>query len=330
MNAGYPNDYSYLDQIRIKEGHDRCKSALNAMLGKDAGRAVTLLNDRRLMFPCLYILREPILRHHVRRYLNTRNLIALRVIEQIRDSDVSEPDHLSSGQESVHHVLKWILETGSAGGIPEDGYEEILDVAASVLINTYQDTAVLPLVADLMFKRNRDKGHIHDLVWVLFCVRDPQVLKLVAQRLLSSDAEDAELAAELLNIDKTDFPAADGEAERRYRDYLRWLEENGPYLYFTGESFQYASKPVFCAMDMERKYLQKGASSYDRQPILSLDDDEKECMAAFQRLSAEEKKVLSEYSQKICGKSVSAWKEWRHTPVGEQIKAAKAGLEGDE
>ena len=330
MSADYSNDYSYLDQIRINEGTDRCKGALSTILKKDPRHAVALLNDRRLMFPCLYLLHELILQHHVQRYLNTRNLVALRVIDQIRGSNVSEPDHLSSRQESVHHVLKWILETGSAEGIPEDDYEEILDLTTSVLINIYKDTDVLPLVVDLMFKRNRNKSHIHDLVWALFRFHDPQVLRLVAQRLLSSDAKDAELAAELLNIDKANLSAASGDEEKQHKDYLYWLEENQPYLYFTGESFQYTSKPVFCAVDVERKYLQKGALSYDKQPMPPLEDSENECMAAFQQLSAEEKKILSEYSQKICGKSVSAWKEWLHAPVREQIKAAKAGLEGDE
>ena len=59
-------------------------------------------------------------------------------------------------------------------------------------------------------------------------------------------------------------------------------------------------------------------------------DDENESIAAFQQLSFEEKKALSDYSQKICSKSVPAWKEWLHAPVKEQIKSAKARLEGDE
>ncbi len=330
MSADYSNDYSYLDRIRINEGADRCKGAFNTILKKDPWHAATLLNDRRLMFPCLYLLRALILQHPIQRYLNTRNLIALRVIDQIRESNTSQPDQLSSRQESVHHALKWILETGFTEEVPEDAYEEILDLTTSVLMNGYKDLDVLPLVVDLTFKRNRSKRHIHDLVWVLFRVHDPRILTLVAQHLLSSDARDAELAAELLNFDMTNRSAADGDVQKRHKDYLYWLEENQPYLYFTGESFQYSSKPVFCAVDLERKYLQKGTLSYDKQPMPPLEDGEHECMAAFQQLGVEEKKILSEYSQKICRQSISAWKEWLHRPVGEQIRAASAGLEGEE
>lgn len=330
MNADYPNDDSYLDRIRINEGADQCKNTLTAALRMDTRRAVALLNDRRLTFPCLYLLREPIVQHPVQRYLNTRNLIALRVIDQILGPKTSsETDYLSSRRDEVHPVLKWILETGSVEELPEDEYEEVLDVTVSVLINIYKDSSILPLVVDLIFRRNRDESHIHDLVWALFRFHDPQVLRLIAQRLPSSNAKDAELAAELLNIDKTDALAAKCNEEGRCDGYLHWLEENQPYLYFTEESFQYASKPVFCTVDLERKYLQKGISSYDKQPLSSLDDDEHACMAAFQRLDAEEQKVLSDYSQKLCGRSVSAWKEWLHAPVGEQVKAAKARLGGD-
>lgn len=330
MNADYPNDDSYLDRIRINEGAEQCKSDLTAALRMDTRRAVALLNDRRLTFPCLYLLREPIAQHPVQRYLNTRNLIALRVIDQILDPKASsETDYLSSRRDEVHPVLKWILETGSVEELPEDEYEEVLDVTVSVLINIYKDSSILPLVVDLIFRRNRDESHIHDLVWALFRFHDPQVLRLIAQRLPCSNAKDAELAAELLNIDKTDVLAAKCSEEGQCEGYLHWLEENQPYLYFTEESFQYASKPVFCTVDLERKYLQKGVSSYDKQPLSSLDDDEYACMAAFQRLDAGEQKVLSDYSQKLCGRSVSAWKEWLHAPVGEQVKAAKARLEGD-
>lgn len=328
MDADHLNDYSYLDQIRINEGSDKCRSAFGEISRKDVRRAGALLNDRRLMFPCLYILYEPILRQHIQKYLNTRNGTALQIIDRIKSAKADGIDYLSSKWDSVRPVLKWILKTGSAGEISEDDYEEILDVTVSALINIYKDADSVPPAVDLIFKRDRNGRYIHDLVWALFRLRDPEVLKLIARRLRSSDPKDAELAAELLNLDETDVPAAEVDGEGRYEGYLHWLEENQPYLYFTGESFQYSSRPVFCAVDLERKYLQKAASSHDRQAIAPLDDEESKSAAAFKQLSAQEQKVLSEYSQKICSKSVPAWKEWLHAPVGEQIKAAKAGLEG--
>lgn len=101
------------------------------------------------------------------------------------------------------------------------------------------------------------------------------------------------------------------------------------YLYFTEESFQYACKPVFCAVDLERKYLQKAGTSNGKQPISPLESEEIECLTAFQKLNTEEQRLLSGYSQKMCSRSVPAWKEWLRTPVGEQVRAAKAGLGGE-
>lgn len=329
MDSGHQNDYSYLDRIRINEGADKCRAALKETFREDTRRAIALLNDNRLMFPSLYILREQIEGLRIQGYLSPRHLNALRIANQISGAKSSGGNYLSSKQDSIYFALKWILETGSVREIAEDDYERILDVAASVLINTYGDRDILPLVADLIFKRNRNGRYIHDLVWALFQVHDPRVLKLIAERVRSSDVKDANLAAELLNMDATGIPAGEGDREGRYAGYLHWLEENEPYLYFTRESFQYANQPAFCAVDMERKYLQEGTPSYDKQPVSPSDGDANESLAVFKQLSFEEQKVLSEYSQKIHGKSPPAWRQWLRAPVGEQIKAAKAGVEGE-
>mgnify|MGYP006924659221 FL=1 len=329
MDSGNSNDRSYLDQIRIYEGAEKCRAALNEAFRKDVRLTVNLLNDRRLIFPCLYILREQIEALHIQRYLSPRNMIAIRIANQIRGSEASGTDYLSSRRDLVYPVLKWIVETGCDEEIPEDDYEKILDVTISVLINIYRDEDILPLVADLIFKRNRNGRYIHDLVWALFRVHDPRVLKLIAERIRSLNVKDAELAAELLNIDETDTPADKGDHDGRYVGYLHWLEENEPYLYFTEESFQYASKPAFSAVDMERKYIQKGCPSYDKQSSPPSDEDAGENLTVFKQLSDKEQKILSEYSKKIHDKSVSTWKEWLREPVSKQIKTAKARLEGD-
>lgn len=326
MNGNLPNAYGRLEQIRINEGVERCKSTLVELAKKDVRRAASLLNDKGLTFPCLYLLHEPILQHRIQGYLNPRNLAALRLTNQIKYEKTAGTDYFSSRQGGGLPVLKWIWETGSAEDISEDAYEEILDLTASVLVNRYQETEILPKVVELIFRRNRNESHIHDLVWVLFRIHDPEALKLIARHLDSSDPRDAALAAELLNMEDTDVPSAANAGEG---GYLRWLEENRPYLYFTEESFQYACKPVFCAVDLERKYLQKAGTSNGKQPISPLESEEIECLTAFQKLNTEEQRLLSGYSQKMCSRSVPAWKEWLRTPVGEQVRAAKAGLGGE-
>lgn len=330
MDSDNSSDRSYLDQIWINEGADRCRAALTEAFRKNAQHAAGLLNDRKLTFPCLYILRGQIEALRIQRYLNPRNIIALRIANQIRDAKSSDADYLSSKRDSVYPVLKWIVETGCDGEIPEDEYEETLDVAVSVLITIYKDRDILPLVVDLIFKRNRTGRYIHDLVWAVFRVRDSRILKLIAQHMKSSHEKDMVLAAELLNIDQAAVPVHKGNPDGQYAGYLHWLAENEPYLYFTEESFQYASVPVFCAVDLERKYIQNDTRAYNRQPLLPAGEDTSENLAAFKQLSGEEQKILSEYSKKIHDKSISIWKDWLHAPVSEQIKTAKARLEGEE
>lgn len=329
MNGEHSNEYSYLDQIRINEGSEKCKSTLSALVQKDTGRAATLLNDNRLRFPCLYVLHEPLRQQRIQRHLNARNITALRITNQIKGANTSNNDYLSPKQNTVYPVLKWILETGSAEDILEDDYEEILDVTVSVLINNYKEKEILPLVVDLIFKRNRNGSHIHDLVWALFRFHDPVVLKLIAPYLRSSDQKDTELANELLNLDQPKGLSVRGDGEKQYDAYLRWLENNEAYLFFTEESFQFSSKPLFCDVDLERKYLQKHASSYDKQPLSVLDTEEKECLTAFKQLRSDEQKVLSDYSHTLCSKSEADWKEWLHKPVPEQMNTAKARWEGE-
>lgn len=328
MNLNHTNGYGELDRIRLSEGAERCRDALDAQLRRDVRGAAALLNDRRLLFPSLYILRDRIPRH-IRGYLSPRNTTALRMMEQVENAGASGMDAQPSRQGAGQSVFKWILETGSAQEIPEDTYEEMMELSASALLGLYRDADALPPVLDLIFKRNRDGRYIHDLVWALFCFHDPRVLKLLAERLRSPEPKDAALAAELLNLDEMELRAGENDRDGRASDYLRWLEENLPYLYFTEESFQYAGRPQFCAVDLERKYLQKGEPSYDRRP-LSPADDEKERLAEFRRLGAQERKRLSAHSQKIHDESVPAWKEWLHMPVGEQLQAASSGTGGEE
>ncbi|MDU7337774.1 MAG: hypothetical protein E7L17_06635 [Clostridium sp.] len=330
MNSDQLNNMSYWDQIRTTQGDEACKTTFIEHAKKDVRQAVSQLNDNRLAFPCLYILHEPILQQHAQRYLNMRNMTALQLINQVKGYKAVGINTFSAKQKSSYPVLKWILETGFKEEILEDDYEEVLDLSISVLINIHKDADILPMAADILFQRNRNDRLIHDLVWALFRFRDPQVLKLIAQRLSSANQKDANLAAELLHTDLIEKSALKSGKKEALEAYLDWLEENLPYLYFTEESFQYTSKPEFCTLDLERKYLQKGTPSLNKVPITTLAPEEQQCMAAFQKLSKDEKRLLSNYSHRIHNKSISDWEEWLHVPTHEQIKAAKARLEGEE
>jgi hypothetical protein len=126
----------------------------------------------------------------------------------------------------------------------DDEYEAVMDAAISVLVNIYKDNSILPAVADMIFKRNRKGHYIHDLIWAYFRSSTPDTLKLTAERICSSDQQDIDLACHLLNLEASYSSLNTEDRQKQYQTYLQWLNENAPFLYFTGESFQYSSNPI--------------------------------------------------------------------------------------
>jgi hypothetical protein len=316
--------YGYLDNIRIKDSADRCRAVFAQACKSDPHKAVAWLNDRRLTFPCLFILLPQVRSLRLHRHLNARNATAAGIVWQIlgpRDN-AGRADLLSKKKDAVYPVLKWMLETGRTEEACDSPCEQVLDVVVSTLLDVYSDKSILPAVCDMIFRRSKKGRNIHDLAWALFRPQDPNALKLVAEHLRSHELEEAGLACNLLHLED----AGPAENQKQYQDYLRWLKENDPFLYFTGESLQFSSRPTPCRVDQERKYMQKRLGSHSPQPLVPSDNDEADCLAAFAPLDDEHKAILSEYSYKIRSQGLPQWKQWIHSPIDEQIRAARAGL----
>lgn len=318
------NQYGDLDQMRIREGNEACRSLFGDTWGSDKHKALLWLNDKRLTFPCLYALEPQIEAYGISRYLHWRNLAGLSMIRLVRGGARPRGLSLSDRSNAERTALQWIWETGYADDGQNEEYEEILELTASVLINTYRDTSILPLVVDMVFTRNRNGRNIHSLTWALSRSRDPGALRMIAGHICQRDRQDAELACNLLGIG---IPEGDeGCRQRRYQSYLQWLDDNDPYLYFTEESMQYASHPVFCRVDQERKYMRKGTPSYDRRPLALGDREQRGQLTAFRSLGDAEKEMLAEHSHSI--QDPSAWNTWMRYPVDEQIRIAAREREG--
>lgn len=312
---------SGLDQVRIREGIDAVRTAFHDIYDRDKRRAVMLLNDRRLRFPSLYIL-SPQIEESVYPYLKQRLVLGLRLIGRVR---AAQGGNAPEGR-AEHAALTWILDTGYTEDGMDEAYEEVMERAVSLLINAYQDAAILPKAADMIFARHREGRNIHDLTWAYFQSGHPDALRLIARRLSSADPFDIELACRMLHIDD---PGSDPDSCRKeYRPYMQWLRDNDPYLYFTGESMQYASAPLFYRVDPERKYLQKGNTSYHRKPITPADEEERRRLEAFAALPEEVKTSLAEHSQRFHAKDAAGWERWMRRPIEEQIRIAKVEGEG--
>lgn len=319
---------SHLDNIRRNHGADKCRAAFSQAYQRNKAGALALVNDPRLSFPCLFELWPLIDSLGLHRRLKPQHMLVLSLCRQfLNPGSVARSVPMANADAAAHKALKWILETG----YEEDGlsheYDQILDATVALLLSIYRDSDALSFSVGLIFLRAKKNGYIHDLVWALFRSRDTLALKLVAQRLLSTNAQEAELASELLNLDELNEISPQDDPPRQYASYIEWLETNDPYLYFTQEGFQYSSKPVFFAIDVERKYLQKANPSHTKAPLVPKDEEEAAILAAFNPLSDQEKALLSEYSQHKRKEHKKEWENWIRSSLAEQIDAMQPGRE---
>ena len=310
---------SDLDRIRIRDGDDACRKALADAARKSRRNAAALLNAQTFTFPCFYVLLPQITSLRLAPLLNRRDTVALAVVRRISEPAPARKDSLLWENPMAHPVLFWMVKTGSAeDGLDED-YEQIMEICISVLVHTYREKRVLPYAVGMIFERAQKGHNIHDLIWSVFRMRDPEILKLIAEHICSENREESELACRLLHMEPSG-----GDRQKKYEDFLSELEENSPFLSFTGESLQYSSEPVVCKVDRERKYLvrENGASA---EPA---GETEGKCLECFRSLCEEDRKCLSDYSCRLHQKDAAVWKEWIKSPMEHQIETAKTKREG--
>lgn len=237
------NSNSFLDQVRNAYGDDGCKTVLRNTCETDKEKAVELLNDELLTFPCLYSLLPEIKSMNLAGLLNAKGKVAAAIADKIlhlSDSDAA-PDLFSDINEVVHVVLRWIMETGCNEENCSAVYERILDVCASVLLQIYKDSSILPLIDEMIFQRKNKGHHTHDLVWAFFKSKNPDTLGLVGRHLLAPAEKEYLYACNLLRLE----PVENAQREDQYHQYMNWLDSNRENLEFTNESNQYSSSPVF-------------------------------------------------------------------------------------
>lgn len=322
MNYNQIKDYCYLDNIRINQGDDACKQAFAKAYRKNGWRVAGLLNDNRLTLPCLFILKPNIDSFKLNLFLNHKKIKALRIIEEILNTQnngvfLSENDRIS------YSALKWMFETGSLEDYMNSEFEEIMDITVSLLINVYKDNGILPELSSMIFKRNRQGRNIHNLVWAFFQAKDIHALNLIAEGILHEEEKDVLLSCQLLGIEILDDDITKINCQKQYQDYIKWLDENKNFIFFTGESFQFSSKPIIYRVDLGRKYLNKSMAD-----TTTLNFNETEYLKSFKLLNKNDKIVLSQYSYKLYNNYFSQWEKWIQSPIDEQMKEALSNKGG--
>jgi hypothetical protein len=184
----------------------------------------------------------------------------------------------------------------------------------------YRDETILPIIADMIFYRHKKGLFIHDLVWGFFESRKLSTLYLISERLISEDKSEFKLACKLLNLEKEIEKLRRVDKNWLYNNFISWIEENKPFLYFTCESFQQKSNPVIFNINHEAKYLCKSVS-IDKGIIVSdLHFQEKQLLSRFKVLDENSKLLLENYSFKLYNKNRSYWQDWISCPIPLQIE----------
>jgi hypothetical protein len=321
------NITNLLDKTRIDNGTENMKDLFDSTAKKNIKKAVELINEQNVSFTSLFLLQDKINEFNITKELSYKNRVALGFIDGIRDEkkDISFATSLSSEHtHSTQTTLKWILESGYTDDGLNNDFDEVLDKAAILLIKSFNDNSELPIIVDLVFDRYKRGFYIHDLVWALFESRELKSLYLLAEHLKSTDKKEVRLANKLLSFIPGISINSPKSNEEKYTYFIKWFEENSPFLYYTGESFQLTSEPIPYEVNLEAKYLCKKILIDTGEFVDPLTNKENNVLNSFKKLNNDAKTLLSSFSYMTYRKDNTWWKKWIRYPIASQINIAKA------
>lgn len=229
-----------LDRLRLANGNEGFEGIFRDLCGKDRAQAARLLNDDKLRFPSLFVLRGDIDEFGLAGALSGSRRTACELARAL-----SSPAPGVPWKSSPEHApaLRWMLRTGAREEGLGKQYDAVMDRAAALLCREHGDRRCLPAVADMAFARRRSGSYAGDAEWALFESGDPACLRLVSARLASRDATDREQARRLLNFIPPAAENADEPALQRRR-VSRWISRNRSNLKYTGLGSQQGPCPV--------------------------------------------------------------------------------------
>ncbi|HDK7138863.1 TPA: hypothetical protein PTV74_001450 [Clostridium botulinum] len=322
------NTINFLDKRMDDSGVDNIRSFFYQLAKENEKEALNLINDENLHFTSLFVLRPEIEELNLFQKLNARNRIALGITNEILSSkrNISDVEYLSFDYiQAVHSVLKWMIETGCINDGLDDQYDEILDITAIFLTKIYRDKTVLPIIAEMIFRRYKQGLLIHDLAWAFFESRDPISLSIISERLQSKELKYVELAQELLSFVPRIGIRSNIDIKKQHLSFLDWFGKNNLFLHFTGESFQQVKNPVIYRVVLEAKYLCEPVSINTGEILRILSGKECKMIDEFKRLDENAQELLSEFSVMLHHNNICKWQYWLECPIGEQIKFARIG-----
>ena len=144
-------------------------------------------------------------------------------------------------------------------------------------------------------------------------------MRIISDHLKSSNKNERSCSKELLE-NATNCNVK--EDKNAYDDYNKWISENEPYLYFTGDGYNAERMPHFCKIDAESKYLCKTASPAYINMNSSLRQPENKNLKEFKKLDEKTRIKLGNISKKLHDYDEALWEKWMNQSIFKQIELA--------
>lgn len=297
----------FLEHVSKTQGNAQLIQSFRHAMAVNNERAIADLNDDELGFTSFYQLFDEISRYALEEQLSDKKRLAAAFIKSAKSGSYGDT-------QSVRAMLKWVIVTGKCAGTDSD-YLRKMDTAAGLLTSVYGDKSVLPYIVDELFFRYRKGLPYHYLARTFFEIRDPYSLVLVAERLRSTDQMERACSGRLLAF----IPGIE-QAEEAYKvdQFYEWLEDNGPFLWYKGETFDTTHQPTPYMVVFWAKYLGYVLDPASGTTPAYLTEKEHHLYQQFQRLSTDEQRRLADQSLKRRQQHRKHWQKWLDLPMKEQ------------
>lgn len=313
-----------LNQIKQKYGTNYLVSYYNKILKINKYLAIALINDNTLSFSTLFPLIQMVIDYKLFSSLNAKNKLMLKIYFKSINNPLAENeiDPLIPINDSLYYsTLVWIVQDCEQFNEINDAYNRLIDLSFSLLLLKYKDKSVIKAVVALIFKRNKGGLFYHDLVWALFELNDYEVINAIVQYLKSPDQNDITLAHKLLKLNSIN-------TINTYDEYSEFTKQNLSYIYFTKQTFNLSSEPIFFDINLEAKYLHKPSLLHTTDPSSLLTPKENSNLLKFHELKHDTQLYLSDYSDRIYQHNKRLWRAWNNFDIDNQIAACEKGMGG--
>ncbi len=323
------NPLSLLDNVRLCNGTHGLKNFYADLLKKNKPKAFELINDQYLKFGSLYHLRHECSSPQVLKAINPLYGKVLQLTSELSGwADRHSEAMMRSDGDNTHAALRWMMKTGFDENEPGSGYDQVMERTAALLTKSFHDTEVLPEIAGMIFERNRSGKLIHELVWAFFEAQKPESLALIAQGLNSTDSRDAGLAKRLLCFIPCIRESSGLPMNALHTKAMAWLQENLPFLYYTGESLHLSGQPLLYAVEWNAKYLCHPVSAENGELLSILNPYEDELVKHFEELPENTRMHLADFSYLLYRTDFNQWANWIQLPLVSQISQTERYMEG--